>query len=84
MRALSLAHRPEEAEVPSPGQHGGRSGGGPYAPVTAPETAAGASTPHAAPGLGATGAVTTGIGGYTNVPAASTDAHRPAASRYRA
>jgi hypothetical protein len=34
--------------------------------------------------LGATGAVASGIGGYANVPAVSTDTHRQAASRYRA
>lgn len=83
MGALSLALRPEEA--PTPEQHRGRSGGGQYAAAAgAPETVPGAGTPHSTRGLGATGAVTTGIGGYANVPAVSADTRRQAASRFRA
>jgi hypothetical protein len=83
MGALSLDLRPQEAR--SREQHTGHPGGGPD--VTAagsPEPIPSASTPHATPGLGATGAVTTGIGGYANVPAATTDTHRQTASRFRA
>jgi len=83
MGALSLDLHPEEAR--SREQHTGHSGGG--QDVTAagsPEPVTGASTLHATQGLGATGAVTTGIGGYANVPAATTDTHRQTASRFRA
>ena len=83
MGALSLSLQPEDA--PSREQYRGRSGGGRYAAVAgSPEPVPGTSTPHTTQGLGATGAVTTGIGGYANVPAVSTDTHRQAASRYRA
>jgi len=83
MGALSLSLQPEDA--PSREQYRGRSGGGQYAAVPGPpEPVAGTSAPHTAQGLGATGAVTTDIGGYANVPAVSTDTHRQAASRYRA
>jgi hypothetical protein len=83
MRALSLSLQPEDA--PSREQPRGRSGGGQYAAAAgSPEPVPGTNTPHTAQGLGATGAVTTGIGGYANVPAISADTHRQAASRYRA
>jgi hypothetical protein len=84
MRALSLDIRHEEA--PTREQHRGHSGGGQdVTAVGSPEPVPGASSPpHTSQGLGATGAVTTGIGGYANVPAASMDTHRQTASRYRA
>jgi hypothetical protein len=84
MSALSLDIR--TGEVAPHEQHRGYAGGG--QDVTAagsPEPVPGASSPpHTSQGLGATGAVATGIGGYANVPAASADTHRQTASRYRA
>lgn len=83
MRALSLARDPDEAT--SREKYWGRSGGGQYATVGgAPESVRGGSTTKRAHELGATGAVTTGVGGYANGPAASTDPHRQAVSHYRA
>ena len=81
--SLSLDIYPEEA--PSHEQHGGHSGGGQYVTAAgAPEPVPNAGTPHATQGLGATGAVTTGIGGYANGPAASADTHRQEPSRFLA
>jgi hypothetical protein len=82
MRALSLTPQPEEAS--SEGTSG-RSGGGQYPGAGGtPEPVRGGGTTNRSHGLGATGAVTTGIGGYASVPVASTDTHRQAASHYRA
>jgi hypothetical protein len=81
--ALSLDIHPEA--VPPRQQHGGHSGGGHYsAPAGAPELVPDAGTPRTTQGFGATGAVTTGIGGYANGPAASADTHRQASSRFLA
>jgi hypothetical protein len=81
--ALSLSLPPERA--PSREKIWGRSGGGPYAAGGgAAEPVQGGSTAHTSHGLGATGAVTTGIGGYANVPAVSGDTQRQATGRYRA
>ena len=81
--ALSLDIHPEEA--PSHEQPSRHSGGGPYAPgAGSPTPVQGPSTPQTTPGLGATGAVTTGIGGYANAPAVTADTHHQAVSRYRA
>ena len=83
MRALSLSLDPEE--VPSHQKDRGPSGDGHYgAPGGHHELVQSGSTPHTTHGLGATGALTTGIGGYANVPDASTETHRQGASRYRA
>jgi hypothetical protein len=81
--SLSLARHPEEAA--SSERYWGRSGGGQYPGAGgAPEPVHGASTTNRTHGLGATGGVTPGIGGYANVPVAKTDTHRQAASHYRA
>jgi hypothetical protein len=66
--SLSLAREP--GEVDDPEEYWGPSGGGQH------PGADGAPEP--------TGAVTPGIGGYSNVPVAQTDTHRQAASHYRA
>jgi hypothetical protein len=81
--ALSLDIHPEEA--PPHDQHGGDSGGGQYvAAADPPEPVPNVGTPHTTPGLGATGSVTAGIGGYANGPAASADTHRQEPSRFLA
>jgi len=83
MSALSLRLHPEEA--PSRQQDRALSGDGHYGtPGGHHELVQSGSTPHTTHGLGATGALTTGIGGYANVPDASTETHRQGASRYRA
>lgn len=81
--ALSLDIQPEE--TPTHEQHGGHSGGGQYVAAAGPPgPVSDASTPRTTQGFGATGAVTTGIGGYATGPAASTDTHRQAPSRFLA
>jgi hypothetical protein len=83
LEALSLDIHPEEAPSHVPPR--GHSGGGQYvAAAGSHEPVPDPSTPHTTQGLGATGAVTTGIGGYANGPAASTDTHRQAPSRFLA
>lgn len=84
MGGLSLALYPEEPAPPEGPWE--RSGGGRYAPAGGDSGSAKGGTTEPTHGLGATGAATAtaGIGGYASVPAASTDAHRQAASRYRA
>jgi hypothetical protein len=83
MGALSLALYPEEPAPPETPWE--RSGGGQYAAAGGDSGSVnGGGTTEPTHGLGATGAATAGIGGYASVPIASTDAHRQAASRYRA
>jgi hypothetical protein len=88
MRALSLSRYSKEAA--SRQKLWGRSGGAPFPTaggaresVPAPESARAGGATKQANGLEATGSVTTGIGGYANGPAPSTDPHRQAASRSR-
>jgi hypothetical protein len=81
--SLSLAREP--GEVDDPEEYWGPSGGGQHPGADgAPEPIHGGAPTNRSHGLGATGAVTPGIGGYSNVPVAQTDTHRQAASHYRA
>jgi hypothetical protein len=63
----------------------GRSGGGPehQSPVGESDAARSANGSLHTRGLGATGTVTSDIGGYATMPAASTDVHRQSASHHR-
>jgi hypothetical protein len=81
--SLFVARRPEEAVAPEEGW--GRSGGGqlPGSGGTSEPVRGGGPT-NRTHGLGATGSVTPGIGGYAAVPVAKTDTHRQAAGQYRA
>ena len=81
--SLSFAQHPEGAD--SSEEYRGRSGGGRRPGAGgATESVHGGSTTNRTHGLGATGSVTPGIGGYASVPVAKTDAHRQAASHYSA
>lgn len=83
MGALSI--HPNREEPASRAGLWGRSGSGPehQGPVSAPESARSGSNAVRARGLGATGGVTSDVGGYANMPVASTDVQRQSASHYR-
>jgi hypothetical protein len=81
LRALSLDPDLEEVDA---SEEWGRPGDGPYAASGGTPGPAYDPSPTNRPhGLGATGGVTPGVGGYAAVPVASTDTHRQAASHYR-
>ena len=94
MSALSLSRPREEATNREKiwgrsGRPHATAGGAPESvraarSIPAAQSVPGGRTTKRTHGLEAAGAVTTGIGGYANGPAASTDPQRQAASRYRA